>query len=207
MVFRFHQKITRSPPCFHQEITRESPRAQSSSSCRGGQPSLTLRCLEPFRTMTTTTQDLGYINEPVLESDSNSFNSTYSSNYEGRVNAGKIDLIPNSAQIQINFRLEVFSLAWSVDSFRMRSVIDNQCSAYKIRVALSTVPDDDYMEIAGLMSDIAYNILQIFASTGIDDERNPASSLQGLADDCVVSITFEIYILSHRLRSPKMKMC
>ena len=47
--------------------------------------------------MTTTTQDLVYINEPVLESDSNSFNSTYSSNYEGRVNAGKIDLIPNSA--------------------------------------------------------------------------------------------------------------
>ena len=80
-------------------------------------------------------------------------------------------------------------------------------STRHIRAALSTVPADDYMEIAGLMSDVAYNVWQIFASTGIDDERNPASSLQGLADDCVVSITFEIYILSHRLRSPKMKMC
>ncbi|ABI47608.1 hypothetical protein sync_0711 [Synechococcus sp. CC9311] len=114
-------------------------------------------------------------------SDSNSFNSTYSSENNGWVNPSQIDLIPDSAQIQSNFRLEIVSLARSVDSFKMKDEIYDQYRIYQ--AALSTVPADDYREIAGLMLDAAYNVRQIFASTGVDDERNPASSLTGLAAD------------------------
>ena len=128
-------------------------------------------------------------------SDNNSFNSTYSSDNKGWANPGQIDLIPDSAQIQSDFRLEIVSLSRSVDSFKMKDEIYDQYRIYL--AALSTVPADDYRVIAGLMSDAAYNVRQIFASTGLDDERNPASSLKGLAVDYLAQHLFQdLYSLS-----------
>ena len=270
MLFRLHLKFTRSPPGFNQVFTRESPRAQSSSSCRGLNPTHS----SLFRTMMTTKQALVYSNkaaeiycfmrnmgndhqpswkaayfviqkqdsgispehaalmiteavvkEPssypnggqylgdlyagnlgatksfdsVLKStdssDNNSFNSTYSSDNKGWANPGQIDLIPDSAQIQSDFRLEIVSLSRSVDSFKMKDEIYDQYRIYQ--AALSTVPADDYRVIAGLMSDAAYNVRQIFASTGLDVERNPASSLMGLAEDYLAQHLFQdLYSLS-----------
>ena len=71
----------------------------------------------------------------------------------------------------------------------MKDEIYDQYLIYQ--AALSTVPADNYREIAGLISNTAYNFRQIFTSTGVDDEHNPASSLKGPAADYLTQHHFQ----------------